>query len=151
MPEIEATGDLPYAGSSLKGANSKMTSTRIVLSFNIDDESIQQIRESYPDIDLTVCTDEEKLPEALRSADAVIGWGRYDAATLAGAPDLRWIHSFGVGVDGLLTPELIDSEIIVTNNTGVRGPNIAEHLLAMMLGFARGLPEIITAAAHPSR
>ena len=143
MPEIEATGDLPYAGSSLKGANSKMTSTRIVLSFNIDDESIQQIRESYPDIDLTVCTDEEKLPEALRSADAVIGWGRYDAATLAGAPDLRWIHSFGVGVDGLLTPELIDSEIIVTNNTGVRGPNIAEHLLAMMLGFARGLPEIM--------
>ena len=120
-----------------------MPDTKIVLSFNIDEESIQKIRDTYPDIDLTLCTDQDKLPDVIRDADAVVGWGRYDAATLASAPRLRWIHSFGVGVDGLLTPELIDSDITVTNNTGVRGPNIAEHLLAMMLGFARGLPEII--------
>lgn len=116
--------------------------TKIVLSFNIGDDNVRQIRDAYPDIDLTICIEPDQLPNEIRDADAVVGWGSYDAATLASAPNLRWIHSFGVGVDSLLTPALIDSEITVTNNTGVRGPNIAEHLLAMMLGFARGFPEL---------
>ena len=120
-----------------------MTTPKIVLAFKIDQEHIDRIRAEYADLDLVVSPDPDQLPEVLADADAVVGWGRYDAATLAGAPKLRWIHSFGVGVDGMLTPELIDSDIIVTNNTGVRGPNIAEHLLAMMLGFARGLPELM--------
>lgn len=119
-----------------------MTTTKIVLSFSIDDEGMQKIRDTYPNIDLTVCTEPEQLPDAVRDADAIVGWGSYDAATLASAPRLRWIHSFGVGVDELLTPELVDSEIVVTNNAGVRGSNISEHILAMMLGFARALPEL---------
>lgn len=116
--------------------------TRIVLSFNIGEENVQKIRDAHPDIDLQVCIEPDQLANDISTADAVVGWGSYDEATLASAPNLRWIHSFGVGVDGLLTPALIDSEITVTNNTGVRGPNIAEHLLAMMLGFARGFPEL---------
>jgi D-2-hydroxyacid dehydrogenase (NADP+) len=38
---------------------------------------------------------------------------------------------------------LIESDIIVTNNSGVHAPNIAEHLLGMMLAFARGFPEMV--------
>ena len=120
-----------------------MTSKRIVIAFDMDRDHLEQIRGAYPKIDFTVCTEQAQIPDALADADAVIGWGRYDATTLAGAPKLRWIHTFGAGVDTLLSPELIDGEIVVTNNSGVRGPNIAEHVLAMMLGFARGLPEIM--------
>lgn len=120
-----------------------MASPKIVIAFDMDQNHLEQIRDTHPELDITICTEQDQIPEALSGADAVIGWGRYDAATLAGAPKLRWIHTFGAGVDTLLSPELIDSEIVVTNNSGVRGPNIAEHILAMMLGFARGLPEIM--------
>ncbi|MBA2452118.1 MAG: D-2-hydroxyacid dehydrogenase [Chloroflexia bacterium] len=120
-----------------------MASKKIVIAFDMDQDHLEQIRGAYPTFDFTVQTEQDQISGALVDAGAVIGWGRYDAATLAGAPELRWVHTFGAGVDTLLSPELIDSEIVVTNNSGVRGPNIAEHILAMMLGFARGLPEIM--------
>lgn len=120
-----------------------MTATRIVIALDIDPEYVRQITNQFPELDVTVCTDQDQIPDALANAEAVIGWGRYESAILAGSPRLRWIHTFGVGVDRLLTPELIDSDIVLTNNSGVRGPNISEHVLAMMLGFARGLPEIM--------
>jgi phosphoglycerate dehydrogenase-like enzyme len=43
-------------------------------------------------------------------------------------------------VDDVPLAELAARGIVVTNNSGVHAPNIAEHLMAMMLAFARQLP-----------
>src|SRR5688500_10634826 len=40
-------------------------------------------------------------------------------------------------------PRLVDSDVVVTNGSGNHAPNIAEHLLALMLAFARQLPALI--------
>lgn len=125
----------------MKGAHEQMTAPKILIAIRINDKHVQTIREAYPDLDLTVCTDEAALPEVLADTDAVIGWGHYDTALLSAAPKLRWVHTFGAGIDRILNPELIEGDVVVTNNAGVRGPNIAEHLLGMMLGFARRIPD----------
>ena len=43
------------------------------------------------------------------------------------------------GVDGLLFPELVDSDVVVTNARGVFDEPIAEWVIGAMLAFATGL------------
>jgi D-2-hydroxyacid dehydrogenase (NADP+) len=115
---------------------------RIVITFDLDDKHLDRLRREFPDIDFVLCLDQGRLPEVLPVAQALVGGGiRPDL--LETCPDLRWVHSQGTGVDGLLFSELVESDVVVTNNSGVQASNMAEHLLAMMLAFARGLPELV--------
>ncbi len=57
------------------------------------------------------------------------------------APKLRWVQSLFNGVEGILSPVFAERGITLTNFRGASAPNMAEHILAMMLAFARGLPE----------
>ncbi|MDI3340114.1 MAG: D-2-hydroxyacid dehydrogenase [Sphaerobacter sp.] len=118
--------------------------TRLVLGVELDPTDVARIREAYPDLEVVVCADPAGLPAALAGAQALVAW-QVPPEALAAATALRWVHFPGAGVDSLLTPELRARELVVTNNRGVAAPNIAEHLLAMMLAFARGLPELLRA------
>lgn len=55
------------------------------------------------------------------------------------AKNLRWIQATGAGVDGLLFTELVESEVILTNASGVHPIPIAEHTFALILAITRGL------------
>ena len=48
-------------------------------------------------------------------------------------------------MDAIVTPALLARDVAITNASGVHGPNIAEHVLAMMLMFTRGLPKLFRA------
>jgi phosphoglycerate dehydrogenase-like enzyme len=49
---------------------------------------------------------------------------------------LRWIHSASDGVDAVLFPELVQSDVVVTNSRGVFDASIAEWVIGAMLAFA---------------
>ena len=76
--------------------------------------------------------------DLLPDADVVLGFA-VRAANFAGAHQLRWIHSTAASVTGVLFPELVASDVIVTNARGLHADAMAEHALAMMLAFARKL------------
>lgn len=65
----------------------------------------------------------------------------FDAATLERtvslSPQLRWIHNGMTGMDGVLYPQLVESNIIVTNGSGAHRHAIAESALGMMLAWAK--------------
>lgn len=69
----------------------------------------------------------------------------FDAAALqravAASPRLRWIHNGMTGMDGVLYPQLVASDILVTNGAGAHRHAIAESTLAMMLALAKRLPQ----------
>ncbi|MEV8339414.1 D-2-hydroxyacid dehydrogenase [Leucobacter sp. NPDC077196] len=56
-----------------------------------------------------------------------------------GPGDLKWIHTSSIGVDVLLTPEIVDSDIIVSNSRGVCERPIAEWILGVIVMFAKDL------------
>jgi D-2-hydroxyacid dehydrogenase (NADP+) len=82
---------------------------------------------------------EAEFERLLPEAEVVVAQDLSDEQ-LARAPRLRWLSSVAAGLDGIVTPGLLGRGITVTNASGVHGPNIAEHILAMMLMFTRGLP-----------
>src|ERR1700746_3705222 len=47
------------------------------------------------------------------------------------AKKLRWIHATTAAVHQLMFPELIASDVRVTNSTSIHGPVVAEHAIAL--------------------
>ena len=84
------------------------------------------------------------LRDALPGASVLLGW-KFDATELHEAWDcvdqLRWIQWPGAGVDAVLCPFLVESNIVLTNMRGVFDRAIAEYVLGLILAFAKDLPE----------
>ncbi len=87
-------------------------------------------------------------PEKLGRADAVI-CGSFPLALRQQAPRLRWIQFWSAGVDGRLYPELFRNEAkeptFVATGSGIHEASASEHVLSLMLAFARGLPQSFAA------
>jgi phosphoglycerate dehydrogenase-like enzyme len=91
---------------------------------------------------LRYAPDTSSVGPAVEGADAVFAWWRgrelLEAAWPAGG-SIRWIQCASDGVDGLLFPELVASDVEVTNARGVFDEPIAEWAIAAILSFRTGL------------
>lgn len=80
--------------------------------------------------------------EAFAAAEIVFFWGgprSWIEDHWDDAASLRWIQSASDGVDRLLFPALVESDVTVTNARGVFDDPIAEWAIAAFLSFATGL------------
>jgi phosphoglycerate dehydrogenase-like enzyme len=59
------------------------------------------------------------------------------------SPHVRWIHSRSAGLEQTLFPELIESDVILTNGSGVFSPSLGEFALAAILYFAKDFRRMI--------
>lgn len=83
----------------------------------------------------------EPSAETLREiadAEAYVGFGM-PAPLWRAAGKLRWMHTASAGVASLLFPEMVASDVKLTNSAGIYGEPIAEHVLAGVLYFLRSL------------
>jgi len=93
-------------------------------------------------LDLRYAPDAESMRAAMPNAEVLFFWHaeREELETAwPAAADLRWIQTASAGVDGLLFPGLVDSDVVVTNARGVFDEPIAEWVIGAMLAFATGL------------
>ena len=56
---------------------------------------------------------------------------------------VRWIHSRSAGLEQVLFPELVESEVILTNGSGVFSPSLGEFALGAILYFAKDFRRMI--------
>ncbi|MCG8468018.1 MAG: D-2-hydroxyacid dehydrogenase [Gemmatimonadetes bacterium] len=76
--------------------------------------------------------------DAIVDAEVFCGWGIRPEA-FAVAKKLRWFHSGAAGVRASLFDAMRESDVIFTNSADMYSEPLAEHALAGMLYFARGL------------
>ena len=114
----------------------------LVVAVPLRERHLARLREEFPDLRLIVI--DEAGPADVAEADGLVAW-RIDAALLAAAARLGWLQAGGAGVEWLPARELATRGVTVTNASGVGAINIAEHALAMMLAFARGIPALVRA------
>ena len=57
--------------------------------------------------------------------------------------DVRWVHSRSAGLDKVLFPELVASDVPLTNGSGVFSLSLAEFSLAAILFFAKDFRRMI--------
>ncbi len=75
--------------------------------------------------------------EAIRDAEVYVGFG-ISRALFTEARRLRWVHSAAAGVGSALFPEMLASDVILTNSAGIHAIPIAEHAVGGILYFLRG-------------
>ena len=96
--------------------------------------------------DLSYAASAPALADAIADADAVFAWRSVRELlpeVWPKAARLRWIQSASDGVDWLLFPELVESDVVVTNARGVFDQAIAEYVVGLMLAFAKGFLGVI--------
>ena len=106
--------------------------------WNLPRHLMEDLRARFPDVTFESPADPQESDRLLPEADVVLGWAvRPD--NFASARALRWIQVQAASVAVLLFPELVESQVLVTNGRGLHSASMAEHALGVILMFARQL------------
>jgi D-2-hydroxyacid dehydrogenase (NADP+) len=90
------------------------------------------------EIELIPSQNKEHLRQIIPDAEILVSFS-LEKETFLSAKRLRWIHAAYVGIDNLLFPELLRSKVLVTSSRGIHGDTVSDHIMAMILAFAKGL------------
>ena len=86
----------------------------------------ERLRQDFPQLKVVHLSNYDRVTEEIADADIAISWS-LRGEQIKAAEKLKWIHSTATAVHALMSPELRDSEIVVTNARDVHGPVVAEH------------------------
>ena len=84
----------------------------------------------------------DEVMSAVVEAEAYVGFGIPRLLFLE-AKKLRWVHSAAAGVGSALYPEMLASDVVLTNSAGIHAIPIAEYVVAGVLHFLRGLDFVL--------
>jgi phosphoglycerate dehydrogenase-like enzyme len=102
----------------------------------------EALRRRWPEMRVAHAPSFTELPPDLPDTDIFVG-AFLLTKHLQIAQKLKWIHSTSAGVGQLAYPELIASEIVVTNASGVFSVPMAEHTIGLLLALARNFPDAV--------
>jgi D-2-hydroxyacid dehydrogenase (NADP+) len=100
---------------------------------------LEQIRAHAGRVEIVTPAQIEAQPDLLGQVEIAYGWLSGDQ--IARATNLRWLQTGGAGVEGLLTPPVRASDLILTNARGVGAAPITEHMFGMLLMETRRLAQ----------
>jgi phosphoglycerate dehydrogenase-like enzyme len=112
------------------------TPNLIVPSLNPDDRARIMAAAGEP---ATLVETKDPARQREEIVDTDVLFGRVSPEAFRSARKLVYYHSLGAGVDAILTPELIDSDVILASEKGEVGIHLAEHAFALLLALTRGL------------
>jgi phosphoglycerate dehydrogenase-like enzyme len=123
------------------GDSARRSLRNVVITAPVSETVMDQLWRDHPGITFQVDHEPENAA-GFPDADAIIGW-RLTSEQLAQSPRLQWLQTTSAGVELVLTPEMLDRGVTITNASGVHAVSISEHLMAMMLSFARAIPHLL--------
>jgi phosphoglycerate dehydrogenase-like enzyme len=138
------------AGSGAAAAREPQRSRVVVMGATAEDPP-PRIGVVADVVDLAYADTPDGLAEILPGSDVILAWRPRSALLQPAwgkADAVRWIQSASAGVDALLFPELVESDVVVTNARGVFDDAIAEYVIGMILMLAKGLPGVLARQAE---
>ena len=114
-------------------------------SWSDEDRARLQVR--FPALRIVSVDDPAALAGELAEAEVFAGF-QFPRQHFAAATRLRWVHSLSAGIEANLFPELVASDVVLTNSTGLHAVSIPEHVLGQMLILARNFHEALRLQAR---
>ena len=116
-----------------------------------DDPSLARLQALPPGVRTVVGQAPEDFGEALATAEVVLhcsGGRKRLEPLLARTPAVRWVHSRSAGVENVLFPSLVESDVVLTNARGAYSRSLAEWVMAAVLFFAKDLRRLVRRQAE---
>jgi len=92
----------------------------------------------------------EAFESAAPDADVILNWSgsrQLLEQVWKISPRVRWVHSLAAGLEDVLFPDLIASDVPLTNSRGVFSRPLGEFVMAAVLYFAKGLRRMVRSQA----
>lgn len=100
----------------------------------------ERLARSFPGVRVVQSRDREAFLRWLPEATVLFTWS-LPRRHFARARQLRWVHTPEAGIEELLFPELVKSDVVVTNCRGISADAIADHAMGLVLSLSRRLAE----------
>jgi phosphoglycerate dehydrogenase-like enzyme/glyoxylase-like metal-dependent hydrolase (beta-lactamase superfamily II) len=127
-----------YEGPSPTKDTPGWTKPRRIVVPTLMPARMKELKLIGPEVEFIPVKTAEGAAKAAEDADAVLGF--CTAEIVKAGKKLRWIQVSSAGVEKDLSPELIGSNIVLTNAQRVYGPAVADHAFALLLALTRSLP-----------
>lgn len=103
-----------------------------------------KIAPEFPNVQWVAVKEEEDVLREVADAEVVFGHIGRDA--FLAARQLRWIQNGGAGVEKLMAiPELVESDVVITNTSGAHVDTIAESAFGMLVYLCRNFKRLLQA------
>jgi phosphoglycerate dehydrogenase-like enzyme len=115
--------------------------------FTITQERIDCALEEFPDLkgklDYFVDWDTDNFTSSMSDADVLLTWDLPIENLSEIAPNLKWIHCIGAGVEHMLPMDWLPEQVTLTNNKGVHAAKAGEFGLMAVLMLHSRIPAIL--------
>ena len=116
--------------------------------FTITEERVKNSLINFPHLEGRFETfidwDEDNFIKSMSSSDILLTWNLPTSNISQIAPNLRWIHCIGAGVEHLSPFDWLPDNVALTNNKGIHAKKAGEYGLMTILMMHNHFPEIIT-------
>ncbi|MGH8058110.1 MAG: D-2-hydroxyacid dehydrogenase [Candidatus Entotheonellia bacterium] len=114
----------------------------VIVPPNTQPDWAEKIRAAVPDCQVHLFDSAEAAMQAIADADAA--YGNIVPELFRRAKRLRWIQAPAAAPPvGYYHKDLIESDVVVTNQREIYNDHISAHIMAFVLAFARGLHRYI--------
>ncbi len=115
------------------------TAPRVILILaKLEERYLDQIRAVDPSLKVVAASEADRALAQAPEAEVIVAW-QIPPAVMERAGRLRWIHATAAGIDTLLFPEVLGGRVRLTSSVGVHTTGLPEHVMALVLMFARRL------------
>jgi D-2-hydroxyacid dehydrogenase (NADP+) len=102
----------------------------------------ERLQKEFPQLEVVRLATYEGIDEDLAATDILFTQSLRPEQFRA-ARNLRWIHSPAAAVHQFLFPQLVNSDVILSNAREVHGPVVAEHVMALIFALAKRIPQSV--------
>jgi phosphoglycerate dehydrogenase-like enzyme len=108
--------------------------------WNVPAQFRERLTQEFPQAQITFRDNYDGIEQELREAEILFTIS-LRPEQFAAAHRLRWIHAPTAAVHQFLFPELVSSDVVLTNSREVHGPVVAEHVMALIFALAKKIPQ----------
>lgn len=116
--------------------------------FTITRRRFDDVAKMYPDIadrlDVFIDWDTDNFETSIADSEVLVAWDLPTDNLINAAPNLKWIHIIGAGVEHLTPMNWIPEGVKLVNNKGVHAAKGGEFGLMSILMLHNAMPAIVT-------
>ena len=116
--------------------------------FTVTNQRFTETLAEYPAVDgkleVFIDWDTDNFATSMKDAEVLLTWNLPTENLARLAPNLKWIHCIGAGVEHLLPLDWIPPGVTLTNNKGVHAAKAGEFGLMSVLMLHSHMPAVLT-------
>ena len=118
---------------------------KVLANIDLDDSQVSRIEAVSDAVEVVRADSQGEALELMPEVDVV--FGGFDHDMFVRGERLKWVQVTSAGVDGMMYPDFVESDVVLTSAKGIVGVHLADHAMALLLALTRG---IAWAIRHPS-